>query len=142
MIAGLEPSLETLPRSQTMLLALGAFGLTFVASLAAVAAVVGRIPADYFRDGCASAVTGRRSCARWIGLILKNVAGVLLILLGLLLSLPGIPGQGLLTVLIGVMLLDFPGKRRLERRLVSLPRVLTAVNALRARFGKPALRLV
>lgn len=142
MIADLDPYLERLPWSQTMLLALGAFGLTFVASLVAVAAVVVRIPADYFCRERASPLTERRSVLRWTGLIVKNVAGVLLVLLGLLLSLPGIPGQGLLTVLIGVMLLDFPGKRRLERRLVSLPRVLAAVNALRARFGKPALRLV
>jgi hypothetical protein len=78
---------------------------------------------------------------RWAGLIIKNILGVLLVLLGLLLSLPGIPGQGLLTILIGVMLLNFPGKRRLERRLVSQPKVLAAINALRARFGKPALML-
>jgi hypothetical protein len=78
---------------------------------------------------------------RWAGVILKNVLGTLLVLLGLFLSLPGIPGQGLLTILIGVMLLSFPGKRRLERRLVSRPSVLAAINALRAYFGKPAMRL-
>jgi hypothetical protein len=46
-----------------------------------------------------------------------------------------------LTILIGLMLLNFPGKRRLERRLVSRPRILAAINALRAHFGKPALLL-
>jgi len=64
-----------------------------------------------------------------------------LILLGLFLSLPGVPGQGILTILIGVMLLNFPGKRRLERWLVSRPRVLPVINGLRARFGKPPLLL-
>ena len=61
--------------------------------------------------------------------------------LGALLSLPGIPGQGLLTILIGLILLDFPGKRGLERRLVSRPSVLAAINRLRARFGRPAMEL-
>lgn len=141
MIADLDRYLKAAPWSQTMLLALGAFGLTFVVSLVAVAAVVVRIPADYFRDERASPVTERRSILRWAGVIAKNAAGALLVLLGLLLSLPGIPGQGLLTVVIGVMFLDFPGKRRIERRLVSRPPILAAINALRARFGRPALRL-
>ncbi|MCK7492419.1 MAG: hypothetical protein MZW92_13070 [Comamonadaceae bacterium] len=57
---------------------------------------------------------------RWIGVVFKNAAGALLDVLGLPPALlPGIPGRGLLTILIGVMLLDFPGKRRIERRLVS-----------------------
>jgi hypothetical protein len=47
----------------------------------------------------------------------------------------------MLTILIGVMLLNFPGKRRLERWLVSRPRVLPVINRLRARFGKPPLLL-
>jgi hypothetical protein len=39
------------------------------------------------------------------------------------------------------MLLNFPGKRALERKLVGRPRVLRAINGLRARFGKPGLVL-
>jgi hypothetical protein len=54
---------------------------------------------------------------------------------------PGVPGQGVLTILLGIMLLDFPGKRALETRIVGRPRVNGAVNALRARFGKPPLIL-
>jgi hypothetical protein len=39
------------------------------------------------------------------------------------------------------MLLDFPGKRRLEYRFVSQPRVLQTINQLRGKFGKPPLVL-
>jgi hypothetical protein len=141
MMAELNRYMQTLPWSVKILLAVGAFALTFVVSLGAVAAVVVRLPADYFREGYVSPSAGRHSTVRWAGVIVKNVAGVVLVLLGLLLSLPGIPGQGLLTVLIGVMLLNFPGKRRVERRLVSRPLILAAVNALRARFGKAPLQL-
>ena len=60
-------------------------------------------------------------------------------LLGIVLSLPGVPGQGLLTILIGVILLDLPGKQRFERRLMMRPAVFTAVNSIRARFGREPL---
>lgn len=141
MIADLNRYLTALPWSTKALLALGFFALTFFVSLGTVAAVIVRLPADYFRDGYASPMAERHPVVRWTGVVVKNAAGALLVVLGLLLSLPGIPGQGLLTILIGVMLLDFPGKRRIERRLISRPRVLAGINALRARFGKAPLRL-
>ena len=46
---------------------------------------------------------------RWTGLILKNLLGVLLVILGGIMTLPGVPGPGILTILLGVMLLNFPG---------------------------------
>jgi hypothetical protein len=66
--------------------------------------------------------------------------GILLIAVGVVLSVPGIPGQGVLTILLGVMLVDFPGRWKAERWLVSHPGVLAAMNTLRRRFGKPPLR--
>ena len=59
----------------------------------------------------------------------------------MVLTLPGVPGQGMLTILIGLMLLDVPGKRRLERRIVGRRRILQAINRLRKRFGRPPLVL-
>jgi hypothetical protein len=56
-------------------------------------------------------------------------------------SIPGVPGQGILTILLGIMLLDFPGKRDLEHRLVSQPRVLNTINKLRHKFSKDNLVL-
>jgi len=141
MIADLNRYVRALPWGLQTLLALGVFVLTFVVSLGAVAAVVVRLPANYFREDYVSPLAEQHPIVRWVGVIVKNMLGALLVLLGLLLSLPGIPGQGLLTILIGVMLLSFPGRRRLERRLVSQPSILAAINALRARFGKPAMRL-
>ena len=60
---------------------------------------------------------------------------------GFLLSLPGIPGQGVLTILLGVMLIEFPGKRRWELWLISRPRVHSAVNTIRQRFGRPPIEI-
>jgi hypothetical protein len=78
---------------------------------------------------------------RWGGLILKNLLGAALVLFGVVMSLPGVPGQGVLTILMGVMLLDFPGKRQLELKLVSRPKVLRAINRIRHRFKRPPLQL-
>jgi hypothetical protein len=130
---------ETLSPGQQVFLALVLFVGTFVISLVAVIAVLVRLPATYFCDDYVSPLAEEHPIIRWVSLAFKNTLGVLLILIGLLLSLPGVPGQGLLTILIGLVLVNFPGKRRIERRLVSRPGVLSSVNALRARFGKPAL---
>jgi hypothetical protein len=42
---------------------------------------------------------------------------------------------------IGFFLLDFPGKLRLQRRVVGWPPVLRAMNAIRRRAGKQPLHL-
>ena len=52
-----------------------------------------------------------------------------------------LPGQGVLTILIGLSLLEFPGKRRLEAKIVGQPTVLSTINNMRAKFGKPPLIL-
>ena len=71
----------------------------------------------------------------------RNVFGVFLILLGILLSLPGVPGQGVLTILLGLIMVDIPGKRPLEARIIKRPAVLSAINSLRAKYNKPPLEL-
>ena len=73
--------------------------------------------------------------------VLKNLAGVALVVAGVVLSLPGIPGQGLLTVFAGLLLLDIPGKRRLELAILRRPLVHRVVGRLRARFRRPPLEL-
>ena len=57
---------------------------------------------------------------RVLGLVAKNLAGVLLVLLGLIMAIPGVPGQGLLTAVIGITLLNLPGKLKVERRLLRI----------------------
>jgi hypothetical protein len=73
--------------------------------------------------------------------VAKNAGGVLLVLLGMVMALPGIPGQGILTMIVGLTMIDFPGKRGLERRLIGRPHILHAINRLRARFGRAPLEM-
>jgi hypothetical protein len=115
---------------------------TFFVNLAIVSLILVKLPADHFSKS--------RKTKFWSGphpwlhaakVIGKNIGGVLLVALGIVLSLPGVPGQGLLTVLLGVMLLDFPGRHRLEQKLLSKPSIVNTINSLRGRFGKPPLEL-
>ena len=120
----------------------GIFIVTFSANLALVSFILVKIPADYFRESPKSKFLEKQSSVvRVLAIVGKNIAGVILVVLGVVLSLPGVPGQGVLTILLGVMLLDFPGRRRFERWIVSSPKVLGAVNKLRQRFDKPPLVL-
>jgi hypothetical protein len=78
---------------------------------------------------------------RALGLVAKNVLGLLLVLVGMVMALPGVPGQGILTILIGITLLDFPGKLGIERRALKHPRMLHAINTLRGRFHRPPIEI-
>jgi hypothetical protein len=116
------------------------FVASLVGSAAAAAIVLCRLPVDYLvSEDHAVAEDSRPRLQRILRTVGKNVLGVVLVVLGVALSLPGIPGQGILTILVGVMLLDVPGKRKLERRILCRPAVLRSVNRLRARFGRPPL---
>ena len=47
-----------------------------------------------------------------------------------------------LMILLGVSLLDFPGKRYCERKIIGQPTVFKAVNSLRAKYDKPPLTVI
>lgn len=118
------------------------FVVTFAASLGVISFILVKLPSTYFQETHSRAFwVDRHPYVRWAGLIAKNALGIVLVLLGILMSLPGIPGQGILTILLGIMLLDLPGKRRLESRILKQPKVLEKINRLRHKFSKPPLVL-
>lgn len=126
----------------SVLLGVVLFVITFSVSLAIVSFIMVKIPADYFKkDEPRKVLPGRPQVIRILAIVGKNLLGVLLVAVGIVLSLPGVPGQGILTILLGIMLLDFPGKQKLEYNIVSRPRVYEAINKLRRKFGKPKLVL-
>lgn len=123
-----------------ILLGVGLFVLSLALSFGSIALVMVKIPPNYFsthyeRDFLPDSPW----LVRWGAVILKNVFGVFLILLGIVLSLPGVPGQGILTILLGIIMLDIPGKRPIEAKIIQRPAVLSAINKLRARYDKPPL---
>jgi hypothetical protein len=118
------------------------FLASFFVNLGIVSLILVKLPADHFSKSRKTKFwAGPRPAIHAAKVIGKNIAGVLLVALGIVLSLPGVPGQGLLTVLLGIMLLDFPGRHRLEQKLLSKPSIVNTINRLRDRFGKPPLQL-
>ena len=123
-------------------LVVGLFLLSLAFSFAAIAIVMVKIPANYFSSHYVQDfLPGSSWIVRWGVVVAKNLFGVFLVVLGIILSLPGVPGQGILTILLGLIMLDIPGKRPLEARIIKRPSVLSAVNNLRAKFSKPPLIL-
>ncbi len=112
-----------------------ALGVISVLGLLATALLVpfalSRMPVDYFVRDVSPARTSL------FVRVLKNVFGIVLILLGVAMLV--LPGQGLLTIVLGLGLVDFPGRRRLERRLVGRPGVLKTINMLRHRLHREPL---
>lgn len=118
------------------------FLISFTISFAAIGVVMVKIPANYFSPGYnRDFLPGSSWAVRWGAVILKNILGLCLIVLGILLSLPGVPGQGVLTILLGLIMIDIPGKRPLETKIIQRPAVLGAINKLRAKYAKPPLVL-
>jgi hypothetical protein len=121
-------------------LGVGLFLLSLAFSFAMIAIVMIKIPANYFSSHYVQDfLPGSPWIVRWGAVVAKNVLGIFLIGLGIILSLPGIPGQGILTILLGLIMLDIPGKRPLEAWIIKRPAVLSAVNNFRARYKKPPL---
>ncbi|MCA9053000.1 MAG: hypothetical protein KDA75_04140, partial [Planctomycetaceae bacterium] len=95
-----------------------------------------RMPADYFVREQPLRRDDASHWAWWLaGKVFKNSLGGLLFLAGVAMLV--LPGQGLITMLIGMTLIDFPGKRALELAIIRRPRILRTINWLRARSGKP-----
>jgi Putative transmembrane protein (PGPGW) len=124
---------------ETLFWWLGALSvLMFVGTLVALPIVVVRLPADYFRnDQYATHHHKRPTALRLLALLGKNLLGIVLVCIGVAMLV--LPGQGILTILIGLMLMNFPGKRALEQRLVQQPAVLRAINWMRAKAHQPAM---
>jgi Putative transmembrane protein (PGPGW) len=126
---------------ETLLWWLGALSIVmFVGTLVVLPLIVARLPADYFtRDQRSTGGHTPAKTPRLLGLIGKNLLGIVLILAGVAMLV--LPGQGMLMILIGLLLMDFPGKRALERHLVQQPSVFQAINWIRAKAHRPALQM-
>ncbi len=110
----------------------------FIGTLIAIPFILVRLPADYFDIRVLRPwMQDHHPVLRLFGHIVKNLIGVVFLLVGL--AMLFLPGQGILTMLLGVTMLDFPGKRRVEAKLVGQPTILQAINKMRERFGKPPL---
>ncbi|MBA3315047.1 MAG: hypothetical protein M3552_12135 [Planctomycetota bacterium] len=121
-------------------MAIGSAALA-VGMLIATPWLVSVIPDDYFATKERPPIVGRSEhpVLRWLLRLGKNLLGFVLIIVGMLFSLPLIPGQGMIMALAGLMLLEFPGKRRMEMWIIRWGPLLRAINWFRATRGRPPL---
>ncbi|QMU60857.1 MAG: hypothetical protein GKR92_03770 [Gammaproteobacteria bacterium] len=113
----------------------------FIVSIAIIPWIVIKIPEDYFHERYRVRVSKNSGHPLIAQLFtgLKNIAGFIFVVLGVLMLI--LPGQGILTILMGLFLMNFPGKYRLERKIVSLPRILKSLNWIRAKANKAPLMI-
>ena len=97
--------------------------------------LIARMPADYFlSDKRIPAVVNHWSI-RLVLVAAKNLVGIVLIMVGILMLLA--PGQGIITILAGLMLTNFPSKYAAERWLARHKAVLAALNWMRTKRHQP-----
>lgn len=123
-------------------LGIGSSLILFIGSLALLPVFASWIPEDYFLPPeQRPVVTHKRGwwIARTIIHVVKNLAAVILIVAGFVMLF--VPGQGLLTIFLGFLFLNFPGKRKLELALIRRPKIFRGINKLRTFRNKPPLRL-
>ena len=115
--------------------------MTILVFLIVVPLLVTRIPSDYFAHGRfhKKLWADHHLVLRMVLLTGKNLLGYVFVAAGIVMLV--LPGQGILTILAGIMLLDFPGKYRLVRWIVGRPQVLRTLNWLRRRAGRSPLYL-
>lgn len=112
--------------------------VTTFATLASISMLLISLPSDYFtRKKRVSRI--KNPVLRLFLRLLKNVCGAVFLIAGFIMIFT--PGPGVLSALVGVILCDFPGKRRVERKIVERPRVLAMINRIRSRYNRPLLVL-
>lgn len=102
----------------------------FLGTLVAIPIFLVRIPRDYF---------SREKKRSTLASVARTVGGILIVGLGIAMLV--LPGQGLLTVLVGLALMDLPFKKRLIRKILSNHKVSSAITKLRRKHGKEPLEL-
>jgi len=114
--------------------------LTFFGTILIIPVLIIRMSPDFFDPKQRAPYLQRRHpVIRFLLVLLKNILGIIFFFTGFVMLF--IPGQGLLTMLIGLSLINFPGKRNLERHLIQHPKVLPVINSLRKKAGKEPLKL-
>ena len=136
----LNSMLEMFEAYRSLIIWFGSISLfIFLFSLLTIKWLVALIPEDYFINRKASKMRSSNPVLWYIVLIIKNVVGYSLVLGGIMMLV--LPGQGVFTIIIGLMLSNYPGKYSIERKFIAIPSILKSINWLRQKSNKPPLNL-
>ena len=113
--------------------------IIFIFSLLTIKWLVALIPSDYFIKKNNSEFSSNYPIFWLVSIIIKNLVGYTLIVGGIIMLV--LPGQGLFTIFVGLMLSNYPGKFYIERKFIAIPSVLRAINWLRKKSNTPPIRI-
>ena len=113
--------------------------IIFIFSLLTIKWLVALIPSDYFIKKNNSEFRSNYPIFWLVSIIIKNLVGYTLIIGGILMLV--LPGQGLFTIFVGLMLSNYPGKFYIERKFIAIPSVLRAINWLRKKSNTPSIKI-
>lgn len=114
--------------------------ISFIASLVIIPVILIRLPHDYFDIRIPRHwMKDHHPILRILGLIAKNILGGVFLIAGFVMLF--LPGQGILTMLIGISFMDFPKKRLIEAKIIEQPVILNTINMVRQKCNKSPLTL-
>ena len=119
---------------------LGALSVvTFFGSLLIVPWLILRMSSEYFIKHRLKVIERhqRHPVLAVIVFFLRNTIGAVLLFAGTAMLL--LPGQGIITMLIGISVMDFPGKHRLIEKVIQNRNVQRSLNWIRRKGGKEDL---
>ena len=115
-------------------------GIALLLTAIAIPIVIVKLPPDYLLNDQKKSWLDTQPIVVRGGLrVVKNLFGVLLVVLGIIMLV--LPGQGVLSIVLGLTLVDFPGRRALQCKLIRRPRVIESINWIRKKFDRPPLRV-
>jgi hypothetical protein len=134
-----EAMVDILSRYQREMWILGVASVfMLVISAVLIPYLIVRLPADFYaEENHRRRLFESRPLVRMVFLAVKNALGGVLLIAGIAMLV--LPGQGILTILAALALLNFPGKRALEMRILHRPAILRTINWLRLRAGRDPL---
>ena len=103
----------------------------FFLSLFLLRYVILRLPEDYFIKVSSISKSNSKSLKKIIVRIAKNALGFLLTICGIILLFT--PGQGMITILIGLCLIDLAIVNQFKKKIINNSKVQKALNWIRTK---------
>ena len=114
--------------------------LIFIFSIVGLRLFIIAIPSDYFINKKRVSALRDSSILLWVFYkIFNNIIGYIFIAIGLLALV--LPGQGILMILIGLMMSDYPKKFDLEKKIIKINTVRKGVNWIRIKSNVEKIKL-
>ena len=131
------PELQNLPWGNFVPWLITLSLIAFAFSAFGVSIVLLRLPVDYLSNPTSSE-SAEGNWKHWLSKLGRNILGSIFLIVGFVMLIT--PGQGILSILVGLMLLDFPGKQKLVRKILTKPQIFRTINRMRTAAKRKPLR--